>query len=60
VAEFNRYSSKTIVIVDPALLDKRLIGQYQLDAPELFAKDVSMVLDVPVVITPENILIGRN
>jgi transmembrane sensor len=60
VAEFNRYSSKTIVIVEPALLDKRLIGQYQLDAPELFAKDVSMVLDVPVVITPENILIGRN
>jgi len=59
VADFNRYSPQTIVIVDPALGDKRLVGQYQLDAPELFARDVSMVLDVPVTITTEKILIGR-
>lgn len=59
VADFNRYSPQTIVILDPALRDKRLVGQYQLDAPELFAKDVSMVLDVPVTITSEKILIGR-
>ena len=59
VADFNRYSAKTIVIVDPALQEKRLIGQYQLDAPELFAKDVSMILDVPVVITTEKIFIGQ-
>jgi transmembrane sensor len=58
VADFNRYSPKMIVIVDPSLQDKRLIGQYQLDAPELFAKDVSMILDVPVLITAEKILIG--
>jgi transmembrane sensor len=59
VADFNRYSTKPIVIVDPALQDKRLIGQYQLDAPELFAKDVSTILDVPVVITAKKILIGQ-
>jgi transmembrane sensor len=59
VADFNRYSTRTIVIVDPALQDKRLIGQYQLDAPELFARDVSLILDVPVEITTEKILIGR-
>ncbi len=59
VADFNRYSPQTIVIVDPALRDKRLVGQYQLDAPELFARDVSTVLDVPVTITAERILIGR-
>lgn len=59
VADFNRYSPKTIVIVDPALLDKRLVGQYQLDAPELFARDVSMILDVPLEITADRILIGR-
>jgi len=59
VADFNRYSPKTIVILDPALQDKRLIGQYQLDAPELFAKDVSMILDVPILITSEKILIGQ-
>jgi transmembrane sensor len=60
VADFNRYSPKTIVIVDPDLRDRRLIGQYQLDAPELFAKDVSTVLDVPLVITADRILIGRD
>jgi transmembrane sensor len=59
VADFNRYSPKTIVILDPSLQDKRLVGQYQLDAPELFAKDVSMILDVPIVITSEKILIGQ-
>lgn len=59
VADFNRYSPRTIVIVDPALRDQRLIGQYQLDAPELFARDVSLILDVPVEITTEKILIGR-
>jgi transmembrane sensor len=58
VADFNRYSPKTIVIVDASLRDKRLVGQYQLDAPELFARDVSMILDVPVAITAEKILIG--
>jgi transmembrane sensor len=59
VADFNRYSPRPIVIVDPALRDKRLVGQYQLDAPESFAKDVSTILEVPVVITAEKILIGR-
>lgn len=60
VADFNRYSPKTIVILDPLLQDKRLVGQYQLDAPELFAKDVSMILDVPIAITSEKILIGQS
>lgn len=59
VADFNRYSPKTIVIVDAALRDKRLFGQYKLDAPELFARDVSTVLDVPVAITADTIFIGR-
>ncbi|CAN7378455.1 FecR family protein [Massilia sp. LjRoot122] len=59
VADFNRYSPKTIVIVDAALREKRLFGQYKLDAPELFARDVSTVLDVPVNITADTIFIGR-
>ena len=58
VADFNRYSPKTIVIVDERLCAKRLFGQYQLDAPELFAKDVSTVLDVPLRITADTIFIG--
>jgi transmembrane sensor len=59
VADFNRYSPKTIVIADAALGSKRLFGQYKLDAPELFAKDVSTVLAVPVTITADTIFIGR-
>lgn len=59
VADFNRYSPKTIVILDASLRDKRLVGQYQLDAPELFARDVSMVLEVPILITADKILIGQ-
>lgn len=59
VADFNRYSPKTIVIVDATLREKRLFGQYKLDAPELFAQDVSTVLDVPVAITADAIFIGR-
>lgn len=59
VADFNRYSPKTIVIRDAALREKRLFGQYKLDAPELFAKDVSTVLDVPIAITADTIFIGR-
>ncbi|GAB3461483.1 FecR domain-containing protein [Massilia terrae] len=58
VADFNRYSTKAIVVTDPALAGKRLVGEYQLDAPELFAKDVSMVLDVPVSVTADKIFIG--
>ncbi|MFC5459341.1 FecR family protein [Massilia niabensis] len=59
VADFNRYSPREIVIVDATLRDKRLFGQYKLDAPELFARDVSTVLDVPIVITADTIFIGQ-
>jgi transmembrane sensor len=59
VLDFNRYSSKTIVIRDAALGGRRLFGQYQLDAPELFAQDVSTVLDVPLHITSDTIYIGH-
>jgi transmembrane sensor len=59
VADFNRYSPKVIVIADDSLRNKRLFGQYQLDAPELFAQDVSTVFGVPLVITADRILIGQ-
>ena len=58
VADFNRYSAKTIVILDDGLRAKRLFGQYQLDAPELFARDVSTVLGAPLRITADTIFIG--
>lgn len=58
VADFNRYSLRKIVILDPHLGNKKLAGQYQIDAPESFARDVGDFLDVPIVITAEKITIG--
>jgi transmembrane sensor len=59
VADFNRYSPRKIVIVDPAITGMTFIGQYAVDAPEVFAKDVSTYLDVPLVITGDTIQIGE-
>jgi len=60
VADFNRYSQKKIVIADPALGRRKLVGQYQIDAPELFAQDVGAFLQIPVAITAESIVIGAS
>ncbi|MCS0628172.1 FecR domain-containing protein [Telluria mixta] len=59
VADFNRYSEKKIVIADPALGRRKLVGQYQIDAPELFAQDVGAYLAIPVTVTAETIVLGR-
>ncbi len=58
VADFNRYSSKKIIIVDPRLKARKLVGQYQIDAPERFAEDIGSFLEVPIAITAEKIMIG--
>jgi transmembrane sensor len=58
VADFSRYSSKPIIIVDQGLGDKTFVGQYPIGAAEVFAKDVGAYLGVPVRITAQAILIG--
>lgn len=58
VADFNRYSERKIVIIDSSIKDKRIVGQYQTDAPEQFARDIGAYLNVPIVITADKILIG--
>lgn len=60
VADFNRYSLRRIVIMDPQLGSKTFVGQYPIDAAEQFAKDVSAFLEVPIVITADRILIGAH
>jgi transmembrane sensor len=59
VADFNRYSNRTIVIVDRGIEERTLVGQYQVDAPERFARDVAAFLHVPVAVTAKEIRIGR-
>lgn len=58
VADFNRYSAKKIIISDPSLENKRIFGQYQIDAPEQFAKDIGAYLNVPIEVSVESITIG--
>lgn len=36
VAEFNRYNTERLVIVDPELSDRRITGIFRVDAPESF------------------------
>lgn len=58
VADFNRYSAKKIIISDPALVNKRIFGQYEVDAAEQFARDIGAYLNVPIEIGMESITIG--
>lgn len=57
-ADFNRYNAQRIVIIDPALKGKRIVGQYRIDAPEHFAEDVRALLGVPVSVGKDEIRVG--
>ncbi len=58
VAEFNRYNDREIIIADPALNRAQLVGGFQVDQPDSFARAVHMALDVPVSIRDDRIIIG--
>jgi transmembrane sensor len=57
-ADFNRYNQRQIVIADERVRDRPLLGQYPIHAPEQFARDMGLMMKVPVSITPEQIRIG--
>lgn len=57
-AEFNRYNDQQIVIADPALREMKLVGGFDVDQPESFARAVRTALNVPVVIRDDRIIIG--
>jgi len=57
--EFNRYNSQKIVVADPALLEKRFVGVYHVDQPGQFAEAVKLLLNIPVSVSPDRIVIGE-
>jgi transmembrane sensor len=57
-AEFNRYNAQQIIIADPALRDMKLVGGFEVDQPETFARAVRAALNVPVSIEDDRIIIG--
>jgi transmembrane sensor len=58
-AEFNRYNSRKIVIVDAELARQRLVGQFRTSEPEAFVRAVKTVLGATVAEDAEGIFISR-
>ncbi len=56
--EFNRYNREQIVITDPALRGEKLVGGFEVDKPESFARAVHSAMNVPVAIADDRIVIG--
>jgi transmembrane sensor len=58
-AEFNRYNSRKIVIVDAELARQRLVGQFRTSEPEAFARAVKTVLGARVAEDSDAIRVSR-
>lgn len=59
MAQMGRYSSRSMVIADPALGDQRVSGAFSIAQPAAFARSVGVLLDAPVVVTSAEIVIGN-
>lgn len=57
-AEFNRYNVRRIVVLDPVLGRKRLIGWFRTDQPEHFAEVVGQSFGAPVTTDAGTIRLG--
>ncbi|MBP2161019.1 MULTISPECIES: FecR domain-containing protein [Asticcacaulis] len=57
-SDFNRYNDQQIIIADERLLDVKLVGGFQVDRPEAFARAVHSAFGVPVSIRHDRIIIG--
>lgn len=59
VEQFNRYNHQKLVIADPGLADKRLVGLFKIDRPGDFASTLAVSLDVEVTSTPTAIRLAQ-
>lgn len=57
-AEFNRYNSRKIVIVDPDLEGRTVVGWFRTNEPESFARAVGVAHGVEVKVSDEVIMLG--
>jgi transmembrane sensor len=57
-AEFNRYNLRQIVVADPVLRQKRLVGWFRTDQPERFAEVVAQTYGAPVTTDARTIRLG--
>ena len=56
---FNRYNSRRLVISDPAIGGKKLVGWFRIDDPEGFARAASDTLDVQVRMDADEIFLAK-
>lgn len=58
VTEFNRYNTRKLVVVDPALARQKIHGVFRADDPAAFARALEVTLDAKVSYSSTQILIG--
>lgn len=58
VAEMNRYSTRQLIIADPAAGRLRLSGVYRVGDPEAFARSLAVLHGVEVAVSPETVAIS--
>ncbi len=57
-AEFNRYNARQVVIDDAAIAREGLVGLFQTNEPDAFARSVAAALGARLTQTPTEIRIG--
>lgn len=58
-ATFNRYNKRKIIVDDPALGARRLVGYFRVQDPQSFAAAAAVSIDAKVEDTPEGFLITK-
>ena len=60
VAEINRYASRRLELVNPALADLLISGTFSVDDPNAFARAVAQMFSLQVIEAPNSVLIGSS
>jgi transmembrane sensor len=59
VAQFNRYNLRKLVVVEPGLADRKLVGWFWMNDPESFARAAAVSLGIEVSIQPDRIILSE-
>jgi len=59
-AEFNRYNLRKIVVADPALEARRIVGWFRTNEPESFARAVALAHDASIQASDDVIVLGAS
>jgi transmembrane sensor len=60
IAEINRYASRRLELVNPALGDLLISGTFSVDDPNAFARAVAQMFSLQVIEAPNSVLIGSS